>query len=53
MAAGLAAVPADADVVLVHDAARALTPPALFDAVVAAVQAVTAPSCRASPSSTR
>ena len=38
VAAGLAAVPADADVVLVHDAARALTPPALFDAVVAAVR---------------
>lgn len=38
VAAGLAAVPAAADVVLVHDAARALTPPAQFAAVVAAVR---------------
>ena len=30
VAAGLAALPADVDVVLVHDAARALTPSALF-----------------------
>jgi len=36
--AGLAAV-GDAEVVLVHDAARALTPAALFDRVVAAVVA--------------
>ena len=35
--AGLAAVPDDADVVVVHDAARPLAPPALFAAVVAAV----------------
>jgi 2-C-methyl-D-erythritol 4-phosphate cytidylyltransferase len=35
--AGLAAVPADADVVLVHDAARPLATPRLFAAVVAAV----------------
>ncbi len=34
---GLAEVTADIDTVLVHDAARALTPPALHDAVVAAV----------------
>ncbi len=37
VAAGLAAVAPEAEVVLVHDAARALTPAALFDAVVAAV----------------
>jgi 2-C-methyl-D-erythritol 4-phosphate cytidylyltransferase len=37
--AGLAAVPAEADVVLVHDAARPLAPPELFDAVLAAVDA--------------
>jgi 2-C-methyl-D-erythritol 4-phosphate cytidylyltransferase len=36
--AGLAAVPVDADVVLVHDAARPLAPPALAAAVVRAVQ---------------
>ena len=35
--AGLAAVPADAAVVVVHDAARPLAAPALFAAVVAAV----------------
>jgi 2-C-methyl-D-erythritol 4-phosphate cytidylyltransferase len=35
--AGLAAVPADADVVLVHDAARPLATPRLFAAVVVAV----------------
>ncbi|HET7652938.1 MAG TPA: 2-C-methyl-D-erythritol 4-phosphate cytidylyltransferase [Acidimicrobiales bacterium] len=35
--AGLAAVPPEADVVLVHDAARPLAPVALFEAVVAAV----------------
>jgi 2-C-methyl-D-erythritol 4-phosphate cytidylyltransferase len=37
--AGLAAVPADADVVVVHDAARPLATAALYDAVVAAVRA--------------
>jgi 2-C-methyl-D-erythritol 4-phosphate cytidylyltransferase len=37
--AGLAAVPGDADVVLVHDAARPLASVALFEAVVAAVRA--------------
>ena len=36
--AGLAAVPGDADVVLVHDAARPLASVALFEAVVAAVR---------------
>lgn len=36
--AGLAAVPADADVVVVHDAARPLASRALFTAVVAAVR---------------
>jgi 2-C-methyl-D-erythritol 4-phosphate cytidylyltransferase len=35
--AGLAAVPEDAEVVLVHDAARPLAPPELFDAVLRAV----------------
>ena len=35
--AGLAAVPADADVVVVHDAARPLASAALFRAVIAAV----------------
>jgi 2-C-methyl-D-erythritol 4-phosphate cytidylyltransferase len=34
---GLDAVPADADIVVVHDAARPLAPPALFTAVLAAV----------------
>lgn len=37
--AGLAAVPHDADVIAVHDAARPLATPALFDAAVAAVRA--------------
>jgi len=37
--AGLAAVPADAEVVVVHDAARPLARPELFSAVVAAVRA--------------
>jgi len=37
--AGLAAVPDDADVIAVHDAARPLATPALFDAAVAAVRA--------------
>jgi 2-C-methyl-D-erythritol 4-phosphate cytidylyltransferase len=35
--AGLAAVPQEAEVVLVHDAARPLAPPELFDAVLTAV----------------
>jgi 2-C-methyl-D-erythritol 4-phosphate cytidylyltransferase len=35
--AGLAAVDGDADVVVVHDAARPLAPPALFAAVIAAL----------------
>ena len=34
---GLAAVPAEADVIVVHDAARPLASRALFDAVVAAL----------------
>jgi 2-C-methyl-D-erythritol 4-phosphate cytidylyltransferase len=34
---GLAAVPADAEVILVHDAARPLASPALFRAVIAAL----------------
>jgi len=38
VALALAAVPAGADVLLVHDAARALTPPELILAVVGAVQ---------------
>jgi 2-C-methyl-D-erythritol 4-phosphate cytidylyltransferase len=37
--AGLAAVPPEADVVLVHDAARPLAPAELFDAVLDAVAA--------------
>lgn len=37
VAAGLAALWGDVDTVLVHDAARALTPPTVIDAVVAAV----------------
>jgi 2-C-methyl-D-erythritol 4-phosphate cytidylyltransferase len=37
--AGLAAVPAGADVVVVHDAARPFAAPALFEAVVACVRA--------------
>jgi 2-C-methyl-D-erythritol 4-phosphate cytidylyltransferase len=36
--AGLAAVPGEADIVVVHDAARPLATPALFEAVVRAVQ---------------
>ena len=39
VAAGLAALWPDVGVVLVHDAARPLTPPALFEAVVAHVRA--------------
>lgn len=37
VAKGLAAVWADVEIVLVHDAARALTPPVLFERVIAAV----------------
>ena len=37
--AGLQALPPDVDVVLVHDAARCLTPPGVFTAVVEAVRA--------------
>ncbi len=37
VAAGLAALPVEVEVVLVHDAARALTPPALFGRVARAV----------------
>lgn len=37
VAAGLAAVWADVDTVLVHDAARALTPPAVFERVLEAL----------------
>lgn len=36
--AGLAAVPPDADVIVVHDAARPYATPALFEAVIAAVR---------------
>ena len=39
VASGIAALDASVDVVLVHDAARALTPSSLFDDVVAAVDA--------------
>ena len=38
VAAGLAAVPAGIDLVAVHDAARPLAPPALFDACLAAAR---------------
>lgn len=38
VAAALAVVPADVPIVLVHDAARALTPPAVVEAVAAAVR---------------
>jgi 2-C-methyl-D-erythritol 4-phosphate cytidylyltransferase len=38
VAAALAAVPAGLDIVLVHDAARALAPPELIEAVAAAVR---------------
>ena len=37
--AGLAAVPAEAEVIVVHDAARPLADPALFERVIAAVRA--------------
>jgi 2-C-methyl-D-erythritol 4-phosphate cytidylyltransferase len=36
--AGLAAIPGDADIVLVHDAARPLASVALFEAVIAAIR---------------
>jgi 2-C-methyl-D-erythritol 4-phosphate cytidylyltransferase len=36
--AGVQALPADVDLVLVHDAARAFTPPEVFDRVVAALR---------------
>ena len=39
VALALAALPDDVDLVLVHDAARALTPPSLVEAVVAALRA--------------
>lgn len=39
VATALAAVPPEFEIVLVHDAARALTPPALVEQVVAAVRA--------------
>ncbi|WP_413785806.1 2-C-methyl-D-erythritol 4-phosphate cytidylyltransferase [Intrasporangium zincisolvens] len=39
VAAGLSALDASVDIVLVHDAARCLTPPAVFARVVAAVEA--------------
>jgi 2-C-methyl-D-erythritol 4-phosphate cytidylyltransferase len=39
VALALAAVPADVPIVLVHDAARALTPPELIESVAAAVRA--------------
>jgi 2-C-methyl-D-erythritol 4-phosphate cytidylyltransferase len=39
VAAALAIVPADVGIVLVHDAARALTPPELVESVAAAVRA--------------
>jgi 2-C-methyl-D-erythritol 4-phosphate cytidylyltransferase len=39
VAFALAAVPADFDLVLVHDAARALTPPSLIEAVAAKLRA--------------
>lgn len=39
VAHGLAALPPEADVVLVHDAARCLAPPSLYDAVAADVLA--------------
>ncbi|MEV6487499.1 2-C-methyl-D-erythritol 4-phosphate cytidylyltransferase [Actinoplanes sp. NPDC051633] len=38
VALALAAVPPDVEIVLVHDAARALTPPALIESVAAAVR---------------
>jgi 2-C-methyl-D-erythritol 4-phosphate cytidylyltransferase/2-C-methyl-D-erythritol 2,4-cyclodiphosphate synthase len=38
VAQGLAALWADVQIVLVHDAARALTPPAVFERVIAAIE---------------
>jgi 2-C-methyl-D-erythritol 4-phosphate cytidylyltransferase len=38
VAAALAVVPAEFEIILVHDAARALTPPSLIEAVAAAVR---------------
>ncbi len=38
VAAGLAALPADVGIILVHDAARAFTPPEVFERVVHAVR---------------
>lgn len=38
VAAGLAALPPELDIVLVHDAARALTPPEVFERVIAAIE---------------
>jgi 2-C-methyl-D-erythritol 4-phosphate cytidylyltransferase len=38
VALALAAVPAEVDIVLVHDAARALTPPQLIESVAAAIR---------------
>jgi 2-C-methyl-D-erythritol 4-phosphate cytidylyltransferase/2-C-methyl-D-erythritol 2,4-cyclodiphosphate synthase len=38
VAAGLSALWADVEIVLVHDAARALTPPSVFERVIAAVE---------------
>ncbi len=49
VAAGLAALDACCDVVLVHDAARCLTPLAVFERVVAAVRAGTADTAGAVP----
>lgn len=46
VSAGLRAVGDDVEVVLVHDAARCLCPPQVVQAVVTAVRAATAPSCR-------
>jgi len=40
VAAGLAALGDDIEVVLVHDAARSLTPPALFELVIASVRSL-------------
>lgn len=49
VAAGLALVGAECDVVLVHDAARCLTPLEVFDRVVAAVRAGTSGAAGAVP----
>ena len=47
--AGLAAVPADAEVVVVHDAARPLASPRLYGAVIAAVRGGAAAAVPAVP----